>query len=144
MKFTYYICGLLIIGLSSCNIGPAPINYGSDGCHYCSMTIVDKQHAAEFVTQKGKVFKFDATECMMNYLKEIDKTTVALYLVNDYDAPGELINATEATYLISKNIPSPMGEFLTAFKSKEVAERVHAANQGVLLSWAELQDRFKE
>jgi copper chaperone NosL len=108
------------------------------------MTIVDKQHAAEFVTQKGKVFKFDATECMMNYLKEIDNTSVALYLVNDYDAPGELINATEATYLISKNIPSPMGEFLTAFKSKEVAERVHAANQGLLLSWAELQDRFKE
>jgi copper chaperone NosL len=108
------------------------------------MTIVDKQHAAEFVTQKGKVFKFDATECMMNHLKEIDNTTIAMYLVNDYDTPGELINATEATYLISKNIPSPMGEFLTAFKSREVAERVHAANLGELLSWAELQDRFKE
>jgi copper chaperone NosL len=144
MKVSYIIVVLLIIGLSSCNIAPAPINYGSDGCQYCSMTIVDKQHAAQFVTQKGKVFKFDAAECMMNYLKEIDKTTVALFLVNDYEAPGELINATEATYLISKNIPSPMGEFLTAFKSREVAERVHAANQGVLLSWAELQERFKE
>lgn len=144
MKVRNIIVVLLIIGLSSCNITPAPINYGSDGCHYCSMTIVDKQHAAQFVTQKGKVFKFDATECMMNYLKEIDKTTVALFLVNDYETPGELINATEATYLISKNIPSPMGEFLTAFKSREVAERVHAANQGVLLSWAELQERFKE
>ena len=144
MKVSYIIVVLLIIGLSSCNIAPAPINYGSDGCQYCSMTIVDKQHAAQFVTQKGKVFKFDAAECMMNYLKEIDKTTVALFLVNDYEAPGELINATEATYLICKNIPSPMGEFLTAFKSREVAERVHAANQGVLLSWAELQERFKE
>jgi len=132
------------MGLTSCNIGPEPINYGSDGCHYCSMTIVDKQHAAQFVTQKGKVFKFDATECMMNALKEIDKATVALYLVNDYDAPGELINATEATYLISDNIPSPMGEYLTAFKSREVAVRVHAANQGLLLSWTELKDRFKE
>jgi len=108
------------------------------------MTIVDKQHAAEYVTQKGKVIKFDATECMMNYLKEIDRKTVAMYLVNDYDAPGELINATEATYLISDNIPSPMGEYLTAFKSREVAERVHAANQGLLLTWAELQERFKE
>jgi copper chaperone NosL len=108
------------------------------------MTIVDTQHAAEFVTDKGKVFKFDATECMMNYLKEIDQSTVAIFLVNDYDAPGELINAKEATYLISKNIPSPMGEFLTAFKSKEVAERVHVENGGVLLTWVELQDRFKE
>jgi copper chaperone NosL len=144
MKVTYYIVGLLIIGLSSCNISQEPINYGSDGCQYCSMTIVDKQHAAEFVTQKGKVFKFDATECMMNYLKEIDKSTVALFLVNDFDAPGQLVNATEATYLISNNIPSPMGEFLTAFKSREVAERIQAANQGILLSWEELQERFNE
>ncbi len=144
MKYSYCIVGLLIMGLSSCNIGPAPINYGSDGCHFCSMTIVDTQHAAQFVTDKGKVFKFDATECMMNYLKEIDQSTVAIFLVNDYNAPGELINAKEATYLISKNIPSPMGEFLTAFKSKEVAERVHVENGGVLLTWVELQDRFKE
>ncbi len=144
MKAANYIICLLLIGGTSCNIGPAPINYGSDGCVYCSMTIVDKQHAAQYVTHKGKVFKFDAAECMMNYLKEIDKTTVALFLVNDYDAPGELINATEATYLISKNIPSPMGEFLTAFKSKEVAERIHADNEGVLLTWVELQERFKE
>ncbi|NNJ89118.1 MAG: hypothetical protein HKP53_06930 [Eudoraea sp.] len=144
MKVTYCIVGLFMIGLTSCNIGPAPINYGSDGCQYCSMTIVDKQHAAEFVTKKGKIFKFDAVECMMNYLKEIDQTTVALFLVNDYDAPGELTNATKATYLISNNIPSPMGEFLTAFKSREVAERVHDANQGMLLSWDELQQRFKK
>jgi copper chaperone NosL len=31
------------------------------------MTIVDKVHAAEIVTKKGKVCKFDATECMINY-----------------------------------------------------------------------------
>lgn len=144
MKVNYIIVLLLMTGLSSCNIGPEPINYGSDGCHYCSMTIVDKQHAAQYVTKKGKVFKFDATECMMNALKEIDRVKVALYFVNDYDAPGELIDATEATYLISDNIPSPMGEYLSAFKSREVAERVHAANQGLLLTWAELQERFKE
>ncbi len=140
MVFLPYI----LLGVTSCNIGPQPINYGSDGCQYCSMTIVDKQHAAQYVTHKGKVFKFDATECMMNTLKEIDQSTVALYLVNDFEAPGELINATEATYLISKNIPSPMGEFLTAFKSREVAERVQAANEGILLTWEELQKRFKD
>lgn len=144
MKVPQFIFGFLFVVLVSCKISPEPINYGSDGCHYCSMTIVDKQHAAEYVTQKGKVIKFDATECMMNDLKKIDRTTVAMYLVNDYDAPGELINATEATYLISDNIPSPMGEYLTAFKSREVAERVHDANQGLLLTWVELQERFWE
>jgi copper chaperone NosL len=108
------------------------------------MTIVDKQHAAQFVTNKGKAFKFDATECMMNTLREVDQASVSLYLVNDFEAPGELINATEATYLISKNIPSPMGEYLSAFKNREVAERVQNANEGILLTWTELQQRFKD
>lgn len=144
MKVPQFIFGFLFVVLVSCNISPEPINYGTDGCQFCSMTIVDKQHAAEFVTKKGKVFKFDATECMINYLKVEDNSKIALFLVNDFDTPGVLINATEATYLISQNIPSPMGEFLSAFKSREVAERVHRANQGVLLSWVELQERFKE
>lgn len=144
MNARLYIFGFLIMGLASCNIGPETINYGSDGCHFCSMTIVDRQHAAQFVTWKGKVFKFDATECLMNDLKEVDNATVALFFVNDYEAPGELIDATKATYLVSQNIPSPMGEFLTAFKSREVAERIQAANQGTLFDWTELQERFKK
>ncbi|WP_299169461.1 nitrous oxide reductase accessory protein NosL [uncultured Allomuricauda sp.] len=144
MKQYFIIFGfILMLSISSCNIGPKPINYGSDGCHFCSMTIVDKQHAAQFVTKKGKVFKFDAAECMMNHLHEIDETTVSMFLVNDYNAPGELIDATKATYLISKNIPSPMGEYLTAFEIKETAEKSQTDNEGELFTWEELSNRFK-
>nr|WP_298930881.1 nitrous oxide reductase accessory protein NosL [uncultured Allomuricauda sp.] len=144
MKQYFIIFGfILMLSISSCNIGPKPINYGSDGCHFCSMTIVDKQHAAQFVTKKGKVFKFDAAECMMNHLHEIDETTVSMFLVNDYNAPGELIDATKATYLISKNIPSPMGEYLTAFEIKETAEKAQTDNEGELFTWVELSNRFK-
>jgi copper chaperone NosL len=107
------------------------------------MTVVDKQHAAQYVTKKGKAFKFDASECMMNQLKEVDIATIALFLVNDYNNPGELVDATEATYLISENIPSPMGAFLSAFENKEEAERAHAANKGELLTWVELQSKFE-
>ncbi|UII80418.1 nitrous oxide reductase accessory protein NosL [Flagellimonas sp. CMM7] len=144
MKQYFIVFGFTLMLLaSSCTIGPKPINYGSDGCHFCKMTIVDKQHAAEFVTKKGKVFKFDAAECMMNHLSEIDETTVSLFLVNDYNTPGELIDATKATYLISKNIPSPMGEYLTAFEIKEIAEKAQADNEGELFTWEELGNRFK-
>jgi copper chaperone NosL len=112
-KYATITIGLLTFW--GCSIGPKPIDYGTDGCHFCSMTIVDQQHAAQIVTGKGKVFKFDASECMLNHLKEVDTSTVALFLVNDYNAPGELIDAIHASYLKSKEIPSPMGEFLTAF-----------------------------
>ena len=134
---------LLLAFFLSCSVEPKPINYGSDGCHFCSMTIVDQQHAAQFITKKGKPFKFDATECMLNHLKEIDKATIALFLVNDYNVPGELIDAKKATYLISNNIPSPMGEFLTAFATKKEAEIAQTKNQGNLFTWEELQSRFR-
>jgi copper chaperone NosL len=107
------------------------------------MTIVDKQHAAQIVTKKGKAFKFDAMECMVNHLKEVDLATIELFLINDYQAPGELINATKATFLISKEIPSPMGEYLSGFQSRVEAENVEAENKGKLYSWNELLTRFK-
>ena len=131
------------LAFSACNVAPEAVNYGSDACHFCSMTIVDRQHAAQIVTKKGKAFKFDASECMMNHLKEVNYDEIALFLVNDYNTPGEFIDATKATYLISQNIPSPMGEFLTALASIEAAERVKSEQQGELLTWNQLQARFK-
>ena len=141
IKFISVTFAFLI--LVSCSVRPKPIDYGSDGCHFCSMTIVDRQHAAEIVTKKGKAFKFDAVECMMNHLKDIDVATVGLFLVNDFRTPGELINAQEATFLISKAIPSPMGEYLSAFRSRNEAEQVEAENQGELYTWDGLLTRFE-
>lgn len=134
---------VFLVGLlTSCTYSPKPIVYGSDGCHYCSMTIVGKQHAAQFMTKKGKTFSFDAIECMLNHVKELDVETIEVFLVNDYNAPGEFIDATKATYLISKNIPSPMGEFLTAFSSLENAKTVQAEQLGDMFTWEKLKKRF--
>ena len=144
MKKYYSFIILSVFTLVSCSIKPDPINYGSDGCHFCSMTIVDKQHAAEIVTDKGKSFKFDASECMMNHIKSIDQTTISMFLVNDFNQPGTLIDAKEATFLISKNIPSPMGAYLSAFKSKEAAETIQSLNEGELYTWEALSFKFKK
>ncbi len=143
MKNQIIIVTIVLLVLVSCKVGPEPINYGTDACHYCSMTIVDKQHAAEFVTNKGKAFKFDSIECMMNSVKDTDSTEVALFLVNGFDTHGNLIDGTKATYLISKNIPSPMGEFLSAFENKEAAGLVQSEQNGELFGWQEVKERFK-
>ena len=134
----------LLLLFLNCNVSPQPINYGSDGCHFCKMTIVDKIHAAEIVTQKGKVYKFDATECMINFLDEFDATEIALYLSNNYTTPESLIDATKATFLISENIPSPMGAFLSAFEDKAEAERMQSEKGGTLYNWNELLAHFKD
>jgi copper chaperone NosL len=139
----YSIIALLLM-LVSCNVSPQAIDYGSDGCHFCKMTIVDKVHAAEIVTKKGKVYKFDATECMINFMNDFDASEIELYLSNNYTEPEQLIDAKKATFLISKNIPSPMGAYLSAFKNKADAEKMQSEKGGDLYSWEELLVHFKD
>jgi len=55
--------------LTACSHEPDPIRYGKDACAHCKMTIMDKRFSAELITAKGKVFKFDAAECMAGFLK---------------------------------------------------------------------------
>jgi len=142
LKHFYFVALLLV--LTSCNVGPQAIDYGNDGCHFCKMTIVDKVHAAEIVTTKGKVYKFDASECMINFMDEFETSDIKLYLTNIYTEPEILIDATKATFLISKNVPSPMGAFLTAFKTKKDAKKVQTEKGGTLYTWNELLIHFKE
>ncbi len=139
----YSIIALLLL-LFNCNVSPQAIDYGNDGCHFCKMTIVDKVHAAEIVTKKGKVYKFDATECMINFLEEFQASEIKFYLSNNFSEPEALIDATKATFLISKNIPSPMGAFLSAFKNKADAEQTRKNKEGTLYTWQELLAHFKE
>jgi len=132
-----------LVTLLSCNVSPQAINYGKEACEYCKMTIVDKLHAAEIVTKKGKVYTFDSAECMIHFIEDFDASTVKLYLTNHYTEPEILIDATKATFLISENIPSPMGANLTAFKDKKKAESIQEVKGGTLFSWEELLNHIK-
>jgi copper chaperone NosL len=102
------------------------------------MNIVDHQHAAEIVTKKGKAFKFDATECLVNHLTEIGNSEIELFLVADYNNPGNLIDAKTASYIISENIPSPMGAYLSAVSTKAEAETLQRSKTGTVYNWEEL------
>lgn len=126
----------------SCTPKPQPIEYGADACDFCKMTIVDRQHAAEVVTHKGRVYKFDAVECMVNYVQREGEEQFAFLLVNDYADPGELIDARGSTFLISRAVPSPMGAFLSAFEQAEAARAVAEAKGGTLYDWTELKAHF--
>lgn len=143
MKIIFRISILTLLLVSSCKVEPEQINYGKDTCHYCSMTIVDHQHASELVTAKGKVYKYDAIECLINDLKKRDSSEVGLLLVNDYSHPSELISAESATYLISEGVPSPMGAFLSAFSNKATAEAVKSEKGGEIFNWQEVKKQIK-
>jgi copper chaperone NosL len=141
-KLSYLAFAALLFLWLSCTVEPEKINYGSEACHFCKMTIVDRQHAAQYVTKKGKQFKFDAIECMVNDLSDKEVEKIALLLVADYMEPGKMIPASQATFLISKEIKSPMGANLSAFSSVQAANLVKDKNGGEVYDWLALLKKF--
>ncbi len=135
----------LVLALTSCKVEPKKIDYGNDHCHFCDMTVVDKTHAAQIVTKKGKAYMFDAIECMVNELnRDKNEDTMSFLLVADYANPGSLVDAKTATYLISEKIKSPMGANLSAFNSKEIARKMLKENGGKLYTWSTLKEKFSK
>lgn len=135
---------LSTILFTSCKVEPKEINYGHDHCKFCDMTVVDKTHAAEYVTSKGKAFMFDAIECMVRDInRNQDENKLSFILIADYGNPGELVDAKTAVYLISEAIKSPMGANLSGFSSKEKAQTTLNENGGKLFNWSQLKEDFK-
>lgn len=140
MKPLLVLTALLWLTLSSSaqeNIDP-----GKDRCSHCNMFIRNTQFSALAIDTE-KTYKFDAIECLVNFLKSKEESTFSKLLVADYSTGGRLINATSATYLKSNKIASPMGAYLSAYSSAEVAEKVKMEKGGELMNWTELKARFK-
>ena len=137
MRSTKHTIFLALV-LSSCTIEPVAINYGIDACAFCSMTIVDGRHSAEYVTSKGKAFKFDAIECMLGEMKRSDQQA-ALILVADFSSPGKLIPVDEAIIVHCEAIPSPMGAFISAFSDSSSLRKAIGENIFTLKDWNELK-----
>ncbi|MCX6163407.1 MAG: nitrous oxide reductase accessory protein NosL [Ignavibacteriae bacterium] len=130
----------------SCNHDPEPINFNSDQCAHCKMTIEDTRFGAEIITEKGKIYKFDAVECMLRFVFKgtVSEGDVEKFLVIDFSQPSILVNATASAYLISQNLPSPMGANLSAFLNKSSAENQKSTSGGDLYDWSELKNKFKK
>ena len=125
--------------LVSCETEPQKINFGKDVCDYCKMTIMDKKFGAELMNSKGKTQKFDAAECMINYIKTDAAYIPKHYYVINYETTAELINAETAIYLQGGQVRSPMGGKLAAFSDKEAAEKFQNELQGTILTWVEVK-----
>lgn len=125
--------------IQGCGIQPDPIHYGQDACQYCKMTIVDQRYGVEYLTHKGKAFKFDDVACMAHYLAEnnVAETDVALLLVNDFLQPGQLVDARRAGFIRQDQFHSPMGGNTAAFGS--LAQARKQANGTRVLRWNDLK-----
>jgi copper chaperone NosL len=109
------------------------------------MTLMDKKFGAELVTHKGKVYKFDDVNCMLNFYHAGDTPPEEFKykLVVDFTQPSKLIEAADAFYLKSAEIKSPMASQIAAFEKKESMEDLKKQWRGIYLVWGELVTQFK-
>ena len=140
---TKYLPFTIILTFLACSPEPRPIAFGVEQCHYCKMGIVDRLHAAQAVTAKGKIYSFDAIECMVHFLQENqNEKDMAHLVVADYGTQGKWLVAPEAQYLICKEIPSPMGAYLSAFNNENTA--LQTCKDGQLLNWHEMKNKTQK
>ncbi len=140
-----FFIGLISVVILGCEAKPEPLVFGEDACHTCKMTLMDKRFGAELVTEKGKVYKFDDLNCMLNfYHSGFEQAEDFKFIqVVDFSAPEKLIDAQHAWYLKSASLRTPMASEVAAFETEESTQPFKKNWNGVLMSWGEVQTQFK-
>ncbi|MDO8494152.1 MAG: nitrous oxide reductase accessory protein NosL [Deltaproteobacteria bacterium] len=101
---------------------PSDFSSGEFACDFCRMQIVDLRFKAEAVTKKGKVFRFDSIECLLDWQRE-HQSEMRNAWVTDFYHPAQWIELKQAYILKSKTLPSPMGGFLSAYATEQDFEK---------------------
>lgn len=130
---------LTVFILAGCGArGPAPINYGTDLCDYCDMTIADKAFGTEMVTTKGKILKYDSIECLAAAEFECGSSSdIHSRWATDFNHPGQFLNTDQAIIVATDRQKSPMGIGLVAVNDRTAADDLIAAKGGQVITWNE-------
>lgn len=135
----FALVSLLALLLPGCKSGPVAIEYGKDECAGCKMILVDKHYGTEFITDKGKVFKFDDVNCLVDFMND-QKGLVGKALVIDFNRSNQFLEAERAVYLNHTKLRTPMGSGIGAFINSDAATSVDSGlgGGGRILQWADV------
>lgn len=136
------VAASVLLFISSCNTKPEPLVAGKDNCAFCKMAVTDLRFGGEFITQKGKIYKFDDVHCLLSFIKSgmINKTEVKdIYLV-DFSEPHAMISTKEALLISSEALHSPMGGDVAAFGNKSNMIKIKAQLSAGAITWDKLYE----
>jgi len=110
------------------------------------MLISDNRYGAELVTDKGKVYKFDSIECLVNFAfaKNVVANEKYNLLVTYFSNPGKLNEARSAVYIHNDNFRSPMDLNVAAFSNVSDAQKFLSENGGRQITWIDVVEMVKQ
>lgn len=141
-----FVFATLALLLGACAQGassPAPpeIRYGEDLCDECNMIISDARFAAAYAYEvspgRYESKAFDDIGDMLLHAEKHTDDAVAEWYVHDYDSE-EWLDASAAHYVMSADLPTPMGYGIIAYADAAAADTKAAEVSGMILSWDEL------
>ena len=132
----------MLLLLPGCDTPPQAIDYGKDECSECKMILVDQHYGTELITGKGKVYKFDDVNCMVEFIRKepAKNDTDAKRLIIDFDHGNQFLNVEDAVFLKHKDLRSPMGSHTGAFATGAAAAAANDAlgGGGAIMTWTDV------
>ncbi len=141
MKNSAFAFLILLITASCGSKEPQPIKLNVDSCDFCKMTIANAQYAAELVTEKGRVYKFDDFSCMIKYTQENSGLPNAKLFVNDYLTANKFIPVEQAFFLKGGAIQAPMGGKIVGFSTNAEAQNYQSKLKAELVNWTAINNK---
>lgn len=134
---------VILLTLAACAQGdtvvtPPEIRYGEDICAACNMIISDPRFAAAYVHQLGpgryQSTVFDDIGDMLIHAEKHPEHTVVRWYVHDYTTE-EWLDATQAHFVFSNRLNTPMGHGIAAHTGLASAEAMARELDGQVLDW---------
>jgi copper chaperone NosL len=115
---------------------PPDIDLGRDSCQRCGMIISEERFASGIVDSNGDAHVFDDAGEMVATIQE-EKLGDRKAWVHGFPSL-EWMNAAEAWYVVTMEIPTPMGSGVFPFDTENEAGSFAAEQDGTVYSWEEL------
>lgn len=134
---------MLLAAVAACRVpGPRPVEFGSEACRHCHMTITDERFVSQLITSTGKILVFDDVGCLVSALEDemVPSDKAAQIWVTDFLTPDSLLEAGVAWFVAAPaTIGTPMASGLLAVATPQEADSLAALLQGRVLQWPEVR-----
>ncbi len=134
---TMLALALLAAGCGAETSGPVPVALGEDGCDVCRMIISEQRFAVEARFSPSKVEKYDDVGCLVERLAK--GGAPSQMWVADHGT-GVWVDVRSATFVIAKDVKTPMASGIVGFAGREDAEAFAKKNAGRAATFDEVKD----
>jgi copper chaperone NosL len=101
------------------------------------MTLADPRFAGQLVTRTGRVIPFDDVGCLATFVATggVAPAEIHSLWVNDFARPDSMLEVTDAVFLRTDSLRTPMDYGLAALRPGPTADSVRLRLGGKLISW---------